>query len=89
MKLDFLTKIKQAGASMAGSRKKPGAEEGDPMGDYMSLFEVEPGEPGGEMDTNSFVSLKPRMPAGMDPRQMYGNLYSSYGGRKMRGLLFD
>ena len=88
MKLDFLTKLKQAGASMAGARKKPGAED-DPMANYMSLFDSEPGSPGGEMDLERFVSLRPKMPDGMDPRQMYGNLYSSYGGRKMRGLLFD
>lgn len=88
MKLDFLTKLGQAGASMAGARKKPGAED-DPMSNYMSLFNFEPGEPGGEMDTSSFISLRPKMPSNMDPRRLYGDLYSSYGGRKMRGLLFD
>jgi len=44
---------------------------------------------GEEEDLNSFASARPRMPDGMDPRKIYSNLYSSYGGRKMRGLLFD
>ena len=44
---------------------------------------------GKEEDLESFAKLKPQMPSGMDPRRMYGDLYSSYGGRKMRGLLFD
>jgi len=54
-----------------------------------SPFSFAPGAPGSEMDLERFVSLKPMMPQGANPMQLYGNLYGAYGGRKMRGLLFD
>jgi hypothetical protein len=54
-----------------------------------SPFSFQEGAPGSEMDLERFVSLKPIMPQGANPMQLYGNLYGAYGGRKTRGLLFD
>lgn len=101
MKFDFLKKLASMGEAAAterygdafGKAGKIGKlgmriAAGDEYGSA-SPFEFAPGSPGGEMDLERFVSLRPKMPDGMNPRQMYGNLYSSYGGRKMRGLLFD
>lgn len=52
-------------------------------------FSFEQGAPGSEMDLERFVSLRPGAPQTSNPMQAYGNLFSAYGGRKMRGLLFD
>lgn len=57
--------------------------------DPSNPFAVQEGAPGSEMDLERFVSLKPIMPQGVSPMQMYSGLYGSYGGRKTRGLLFD
>lgn len=57
--------------------------------DPSNPFAMEQGAPGAEMDLERFVSLKPIMPQGANPMQLYGNLYGAYGGRKTRGLLFD
>lgn len=54
-----------------------------------SPFESIPGDLGSEMDLERFVSLRPGAPQSADPLQLYRSLYGSYGGKKMRGLLFD
>jgi hypothetical protein len=54
-----------------------------------SPFSFDPGSPGSEMDLERFVSVRPGTPQVANPIQAYGNLFSAYGGRKMRGLLFD
>ena len=92
MDLDFLTKL--AGMGGGGDLDSVAAKRyGDAYGKAgklkkagMRLASMPQGE---EEDLSSFAKLKPQMPSGMDPRRMYGDLYSSYGGRKMRGLLFD
>ena len=92
MDLDFLTKL--AGMGGGGDLDSAAASRfGDAYGKAgklkkagMRLASMPQGE---EEDLESFARLKPLMPTGMDPRRMYGDLYSSYGGRKMRGLLFD
>lgn len=91
MDLDFLKKLAGMGGDDLGA--SAASRYGDAYGKAgklkkvgMRLASMPQGE---EEDLSSFATLKPRMPTGMDPRRMYGDLYSSYGGRKMRGLLFD
>ena len=90
MKLDFLKKLAGMGGddlgASAASRYGDAYSKAGKLGKLGMRLASMPQE---EMDLSSTVSLKPRMPTGMDPRRMYGDLYSSYGGRKMRGLLFD
>ena len=92
MDLDFLKKLAGMGGSGdldAAAAKRYGEAYGK-AGKFkkagMRLASMPQGE---EEDLSSFATLKPRMPTGMDPRRMYGDLYSSNGGRKMRGLLCD
>ena len=90
MKLDFLKKLAGMGGDDLGA--SAASRYGDAYGKAGKLGKLGmrlASMPQEEMDLSSTVSLKPRMPTGMDPRRMYGDLYSSYGGRKMRGLLFD
>jgi hypothetical protein len=42
-----------------------------------------------EMDLSSTLSAQVGQPTGADPLSIYRKLYSNYGGRKTRGLLFD
>ncbi len=42
-----------------------------------------------EMDLSSTLSARVGQPTGADPLSIYRKLYSTYGGRKTRGLLFD
>lgn len=42
-----------------------------------------------EMDLSSTLSAQVGQPTGADPLGIYRKLYSNYGGRKTRGLLFD
>jgi hypothetical protein len=42
-----------------------------------------------EMDLESTFKPKLGQPTGADPIEIYRKLYSTYGGRKTRGLLFD
>ena len=91
MDLDFLKKLAGMGGgdldSAAASRYGDAYGKAGKLGKLgMRLASMPQGE---EEDLESFVRIKPLMPTGMDPRRMYGDLYSSYGGRKMRGLLFD
>lgn len=91
MDLDFLKKLAGMGGdglgASAASRYGDAYSKAGKLGKLgMRLASMPQGT---EEDLESFVRIKPLMPTGMDPRQMYGNLYSSYGGRKMRGLLFD
>jgi hypothetical protein len=90
MDLDFLKKLAGMGGddlgASAASRYGDAYSKAGKLGKLGMRLASMPQE---EMDLSSTVSLKPRMPTGMDPRRMYGDLYSSYGGRKMRGLLFD
>lgn len=90
MDLDFLKKLAGIGGddlgASAASRYGDAYSKAGKLGKLGMRLASMPQE---EMDLSSTVSLKPRMPTGMDPRRMYGDLYSSYGGRKMRGLLFD
>jgi hypothetical protein len=90
MDLDFLKKLAGMGGddlgASAASRYGDAYSKAGRLGKLGMRLASMPQE---EMDLSSTVSLKPRMPTGMDPRRMYGDLYSSYGGRKMRGLLFD
>lgn len=90
MKLDFLKKLAGMGGddlgASAASRYGDAYSKAGKLGKLGMRLASMPQE---EMDLSSTVSLKPRMPTGMDPRRLYGDLYSSYGGRKMRGLLFD
>lgn len=46
-------------------------------------------EGGEEMDLESTLKPKLGQPSGADPLEIYRKLYSTYGGRKTRGLLFD
>ena len=90
MDLDFLKKLAGMGGDDLGA--SAASRYGDAYGKAGRLGKLGmrlASMPQEEMDLSSTVSLKPRMPTGMDPRRMYGDLYSSYGGRKMRGLLFD
>jgi hypothetical protein len=90
MDLDFLKKIAGMGGDDLGA--SAASRYGDAYGKAGKLGKLGmrlASMPQEEEDLSSTVSLKPRMPTGMDPRRMYGDLYSSYGGRKMRGLLFD
>lgn len=90
MDLDFLKKLAGMGGDNLGA--SAASRYGDAYGKAGKLGKLGmrlASMPQDEMDLSSTVSLKPRMPTGMDPRRMYGDLYSSYGGRKMRGLLFD
>jgi hypothetical protein len=90
MDLDFLKKLAGMGGDDLGA--SAASRYGDAYGKAGKLGKLGmrlASMPQEEMDLSSTVSLKPRMPTGMDPRRMYGDLYSSYGGRKMRGLLFD
>lgn len=90
MDLDFLKKLAGMGGGDLGSAAA--SRYGDAYGKASKLGKLGmrlASMPQEEEDLSSTVSLKPRMPTGMDPRRMYGDLYSSYGGRKMRGLLFD
>jgi hypothetical protein len=90
MDLDFLKKLAGMGGddlgASAASRYGDAYSKAGKLGKLGMRLASMPQE---EMDLSSTVSLKPRMPTGMDPRRLYGDLYSSYGGRKMRGLLFD
>lgn len=90
MDLDFLKKLAGMGGddlgASAASRYGDAYSKAGKLGKLGMRLASMPQE---EMDLSSTVSLKPRMPTGMDPRRMYGDMYSSYGGRKMRGLLFD
>jgi hypothetical protein len=90
MDLDFLKKLAGMGGddlgASAASRYGDAYSKAGRLGKLGMRLASMPQE---EMDLSSTVSLKPRMPTGMDPRRLYGDLYSSYGGRKMRGLLFD
>lgn len=90
MDLDFLKKLAGMGGddlgASAASRYGDSYSKAGRLGKLGMRLASMPQE---EMDLSSTVSLKPRMPTGMDPRRLYGDLYSSYGGRKMRGLLFD
>lgn len=90
MDLDFLKKLAGMGGddlgASAASRYGDAYSKAGKLGKLGMRLASMPQE---EMGLSSTVSLKPRMPTGMDPRRLYGNLYSSYGGRKMRGLLFD
>lgn len=90
MDLDFLKKLAGMGGdglgASAASRYGDAYAKAGKLGKLGMRLASMPQE---DEDLSSFVSVRPRMPDGMDPRQMYGNLYSSYGGRKMRGLLFD
>lgn len=90
MDLDFLKKLAGMGGDDFGA--SAASRYGDAYGKAGKLGKLGmrlASMPQEEEDLSSTVSLKPRMPTGMDPRRMYGDLYSSYGGRKMRGLLFD
>lgn len=90
MDLDFLKKLAGMGGDNLGA--SAASRYGDAYGKAGKLGKLGmrlASMPQEEEDLSSTVSLKPRMPTGMDPRRMYGDLYSSYGGRKMRGLLFD
>ena len=90
MDLDFLKKLAGMGGDNLGA--SAASRYGDAYGKAGKLGKIGmrlASMPQEEEDLSSTVSLKPRMPTGMDPRRMYGDLYSSYGGRKMRGLLFD
>jgi hypothetical protein len=92
MDLDFLAKL--AGMGGGGDLDSAATKRfGDAYGKAGKLKKAGmrlASMPQGEEDDLEFSApLKPRMPTGMDPRRMYGDLYSSYGGRKMRGLLFD
>ena len=42
-----------------------------------------------EMDLTPTFRAKVGEPTGGDPLEMYRKMYSTYGGRKTRGLLFD
>jgi hypothetical protein len=90
MDLDFLKKLAGMGGddlgASAASRYGDAYSKAGKLGKLGMRLASMPQE---EMDLSSTVSLKPRMPTGMDPRRLYSDLYSSYGGRKMRGLLFD
>jgi hypothetical protein len=90
MDLDFLKKLAGMGGDNLGA--SAASRYGDAYGKAGKVGKLGmrlASMPQEEEDLSSTVSLKPRMPTGMDPRRMYGDLYSSYGGRKMRGLLFD
>ena len=90
MDLDFLKKLAGMGGDDLGA--SAASRYGDAYGKAGKLGKLGmrlASMPQEETDLSSTVSLKPRMPTGMDPRRLYGDLYSSYGGRKMRGLLFD
>lgn len=90
MDLDFLKKLAGMGGDDLGA--SAASRYGDAYGKAGKLGKLGmrlASMPQEEMDLSSTVSLKPRVPTGMDPRRLYGDLYSSYGGRKMRGLLFD
>ena len=92
MDLDFLKKLAGMGGddlgASAASRYGDAYSKAGKLGKLgMRLASMPQGDDGEDLE--SFARLKPLMPTGMDPRRMYGDLYSSYGGRKMRGLLFD
>jgi hypothetical protein len=42
-----------------------------------------------EMDLTPTFRAKVGEPTGVNPLDLYRKMYSTYGGRKMRGLLFD
>lgn len=92
MKLDFLKKLAGMGGDLEGAAA---SRYGDAYGKAGRLGKIGmrlasmPQDEEEEDLSPSGLSLKPRMPTNMDPREIYGRLYSSYGGRKMRGLLFD
>jgi len=60
-------------------------KKGKPQPGLMSL--MAPAEE--EVDLSSSFTPQIGRPSGINPLQMYGNVYRSYGGRKTRGLLFD
>jgi hypothetical protein len=96
--MDFLKKIGQKiGKEDEIARKAYGEafDKANPLeraamrGNVGSIFSFEPGSPGSEQDLDSFVRIKPGQPSLANPMQAYSSLYNMYGGRKMRGLLFD
>lgn len=99
--MDFLKKIGQRMGSGANSeelaRKVYGEafDKANPLakaamrGKAGGAFDFEPGSPGAEQDLESFVRLRPGEASIANPMQAYSNLFNMYGGRKMRGLLFD
>ena len=100
--MDFLKKIGQKIGSVGAkedelARKTYGEafDKANPLeraamrGNVGSIFSFEPGSPGSEQDLESFVRLKPGQASISNPMQAYSSLYNMYGGRKMRGLLFD
>ena len=93
MDLDFLTKLAGMGGGGDDLDSVAAKRYGDAYGKAGKLkkagMRLASMPQGKEEDLESFAKLKPLAPSGMDPRRMYGDLYSSYGGRKMRGLLFD
>ena len=93
MDLDFLTKLAGMGGGGGDLDSAAAKRYGDAYSKASKLkkagMRLASMPQGKEEDLESFAKLKPQMPSGMDPRRMYGDLYSSYGGRKMRGLLFD
>jgi hypothetical protein len=62
-----------------------GKKKNKPQPGLMSL--MAPAEE--EMDLSSTLSAQVGQPTGADPLSIYRKLYSNYGGRKTRGLLFD
>lgn len=86
MDINFLSKLAGMGESAAASRYGDAYGKAGKFGKLGMRLAAMPQE---EEDLGGFISLRPKMPSNMDPRRMYGDLYSSYGGRKMRGLLFD
>ena len=93
MDLDFLTKLAGMGGGGDDLDSVAAKRYGDAYGKAGKLkkagMRLASMPQGKDEDLESFAKLKPLAPSGMDPRRMYGDLYSSYGGCKMRGLLFD
>jgi hypothetical protein len=100
--MDFFKKLGERVGSMGDDAEKAARErygaaydEASPMekaamrSQAGGAFSFKSGSPGSEQDLESFVNVRPITPSMANPMQAYSSLYNMYGGRKMRGLLFD
>jgi hypothetical protein len=94
--MDWLNKLKgRMGSANAAiddeMLKRYGEQYGKAGGLQRGLMRIAAQAPEGgeEMDLESTLTPKLGQPTGADPLEIYRKLYSTYGGRKTRGLLFD